>query len=174
MIFTKVKSLRKSSSEQGEKLQGLAVMGELDDKMANSCLICSYSAGDFGKYKSFNSSKISYVRNSKLFRHSSTRKYNGCGSSNIYTSISPSIDTTASQAPIAPEDPKPPVRPMVDENSAAGKAGVNAKEDWFLTRVTAPDISTKNLLMSMVLTDLANLNQKKITGKTLKYKTVFK
>jgi hypothetical protein len=50
----------------------------------------------------------------------------------------PSIDTTASQAPIAPEDPeKPPVRPMVDENSAAGKAGVNAKEDWFLTRVTA-------------------------------------
>jgi hypothetical protein len=27
---------------------------------------------------------------------------------------------------------------MVDENSAAGKAGVNAKEDWFLTRVTAP------------------------------------
>jgi hypothetical protein len=32
---------------------------------------------------------------------------------------------------------------MVDENSAAGKAGVNAKEDWFLTRVTAPDISTK-------------------------------
>jgi hypothetical protein len=30
-----VKSLRKSSSEQGEKLQGLAVMGELDDKMAN-------------------------------------------------------------------------------------------------------------------------------------------
>jgi hypothetical protein len=25
---------------------------------------------------------------------------------------------------------------MVDENSAAGKAGVNAKEDWFL-RVTA-------------------------------------
>jgi hypothetical protein len=28
-----------------------------------------------------------------------------------------------------------------------------------LTRVTAPDISTKNLLMSMVLTDLANLNQ---------------
>jgi hypothetical protein len=50
----------------------------------------------------------------------------------------PSIDTTASQAPIAPEDPeKPPVRP-IDENSAAGKAGVNAKEDWFLTRVTAP------------------------------------
>jgi hypothetical protein len=47
--------------------------------------------------------------------------------------------------------------------SAAGKAGVNAKEDWFLTRVTAPDISTKNLLMSMVLTDLENLNQKKIT-----------
>jgi hypothetical protein len=33
---------------------------------------------------------------------------------------------------------------MVDENSAAGKAGI-AKEDWFLTRVTAPDISTKNL-----------------------------
>jgi hypothetical protein len=60
---------------------------------------------------------------------------------------------------------------MVDENSAAGKAGVNAKEDWFLTR--GSDISTKNLLMSMVLTDLANLNQKKITGKTLKYKNSF-
>jgi hypothetical protein len=28
------------------------------------------------------------------------------GSSNIYTSIRPSIDTTASQAPIAPEDPE--------------------------------------------------------------------
>jgi hypothetical protein len=56
----------------------------------------------------------------------------------ISTPSGPSIDTTASQAPIAPEDPeKPPVRPMVDENSAAGKAGVNAKEDWFLTRVTA-------------------------------------
>jgi hypothetical protein len=41
--------------------------------------------------------------------------------------------------------------------------------------VMLSDISTKNLLMSMVLTDLANLNQKKITGKTLKYnKTVFK
>jgi hypothetical protein len=74
----------------------------------------------------------------------------------------PSIDTTASQAPIAPEDPeKPPVRPMVDENSAAGKAGVNAKEDWFLTR-NCSDISTKNLLMSMVLTDLANLNQRRL------------
>jgi hypothetical protein len=48
---------------------------------------------------------------------------------------------------------------MVDENSAAGKAGVNAKD---LTRVTAPDISTKNLLMSMVLTDLANLNQRRL------------
>jgi hypothetical protein len=45
---------------------------------------------------------------------------------------------------------------MVDENSAAGKAGVNAKEDF--SRVTAPDISTKNLLMYMVLTGL-NLNQ---------------
>jgi hypothetical protein len=62
------------------------------------------------------------------------------------TGVAPVISTppsgpsiaTASQAPIAPEDPeKPPVRPMVDENSAAGKAGVNAKEDWFLTRVTA-------------------------------------
>jgi hypothetical protein len=41
---------------------------------------------------------------------------------------------------------------MVDENSAAGKAGVNAKEDWFL-KSNCPDISTKNLLMSMVLTD---------------------
>jgi hypothetical protein len=80
MIFTKV-SLRKSSSEQGEKLQGLAVMGELDDKMANFLsTICSYSARRLWKYtKVFNSiSKISYVRNSKLFfRHSSTRKYNG-------------------------------------------------------------------------------------------------
>jgi hypothetical protein len=52
--FTKVKSLRKSSSEQGEKLQGLAVMGELDDKMANFLsTICSYSAGDFGNIQKF-------------------------------------------------------------------------------------------------------------------------
>jgi hypothetical protein len=58
---------------------------------------------------------------------------------------------------------------MVDENSAAGKAGVNAKEDWF-HKSNCSDISTKNLLMSMVLTDLANLNQKKITEKTLKQK----
>jgi hypothetical protein len=51
MIFTKVKSLRKSSSEQGEKLQGLAVMGELDDKMANFFYtICSYSARRLWKY----------------------------------------------------------------------------------------------------------------------------
>jgi hypothetical protein len=62
---------------------------------------------------------------------------------------------------------------MVDENSAAGKAGVNAKEDWFLTRVTARISALKSFLMSMVLTDLANLNQKKITGKTLKYKNSF-
>jgi hypothetical protein len=99
-----VKSLRKSSSEQGEKLQGLAVMGELDDKMANflSTRSALTAPGDFEIYKSFNSiSKISYVRNSKLFfRHSSTRKYNRCGSSNIYTSIRP-FNTTASQAPIA-------------------------------------------------------------------------
>jgi hypothetical protein len=61
---------------------------------------------------------------------------------------------------------------MVDENSAAGKQLMLRRTGF--TRVTAPDISTKNLLMSMVLTDLANLNQKKITGKTLKYKTVFK
>jgi hypothetical protein len=46
-----VKSLRKSSSEQGEKLQGLAVMGELDDKMANFFYtICSYSARRLWKY----------------------------------------------------------------------------------------------------------------------------
>jgi hypothetical protein len=60
---------------------------------------------------------------------------------------------------------------MVDENSAAGKAGVNAKEDWFLTRVTAPDISTKNLLMSMVLTDL---EFKRRLLERLYTKTVFK
>jgi hypothetical protein len=47
---------------------------------------------------------MSEIANSSL--DSSTRKYNGCGSSNIYTSIRPSIDTTASQAPIAPEDPE--------------------------------------------------------------------
>jgi hypothetical protein len=84
----------------------------------------------------------------------------------------PSIDTTASQAPIAQRIQKPPVRPMVDENSAAGKAGVNAKEDWFLTRVTAPDISTKDVYG----TDdgFGEFKSKKITGKTLKYKTVFK
>jgi hypothetical protein len=34
---------------------------------------------------------------------------------------------------------------MVDEKILPGKAGVNAKEDWFLTRVTAPDISTKKI-----------------------------
>jgi hypothetical protein len=76
-----VKSLRKSSSEQGEKLQGLAVMGELDDKMANflSTRSALTAQATLEIYKSFYSiSKISYVRNSKLFfRHSSTRKYNG-------------------------------------------------------------------------------------------------
>jgi hypothetical protein len=44
-----------------------------------------------------------------------------CGSVISTPPSGPSIDTT-SQAPIAPEDPeKPPVRPMVDENSAAGR-----------------------------------------------------
>jgi hypothetical protein len=55
MIFTKVKSLRKSSSEQGEKLQGLAVMGELDDKMANflSTRSALTAPGDFGNIQKF-------------------------------------------------------------------------------------------------------------------------
>jgi hypothetical protein len=73
-----VKSLRKSSSEQGEKLQGLAVMGELDDKMAKLLVytICSLQRQATGNIQSFNSiSKISYVRNSKLFGH--TVPYNG-------------------------------------------------------------------------------------------------
>jgi hypothetical protein len=99
-----VKSLRKSSSEQGEKLQGLAVMGELDDKMANFLsTICSTAPGDFGNIQKFFSiSKISYVRNSKLFfRHSSTRKYNGVAPVISTPPSGPSIDTTASQAPIA-------------------------------------------------------------------------
>jgi hypothetical protein len=100
-----VKSLRKSSSEQGEKLQGLAVMGELDDKMANSCLhdLLLQRQATLEIYKSFNSiSKISYVRNSKLFfRHSSTRKYNGVAPVISTPPSGPSIDTTASQAPIA-------------------------------------------------------------------------
>jgi hypothetical protein len=50
-----VKSLRKSSKEQGEKLQGLAVMGELDDKMANSCLhdLLLTAPGDLEIYKVF-------------------------------------------------------------------------------------------------------------------------
>jgi hypothetical protein len=99
-----------------------------------SCLRSALTApGDFGNIQSFNSiSKISYVRNSKLFfRHSSTRKYNGCGSSNIYTSIRPFNRYHSISSTYSSEDPeKPPVRPMVDENSAAGKAGVNAKEDW--------------------------------------------
>jgi hypothetical protein len=45
----------------------------------------------------------------------------------------------------SPEDPENHLLDLWYENSAAGKAGVNAKEDWFLTRVTAPDISLKNL-----------------------------
>jgi hypothetical protein len=99
-------------------------MGELDDKMANflSTRSALTAPATLEIYKVFNSiSKISYVRNSKLFfRHSSTRKYNGCGSV-IYTPSGfnryHSISSTYSS-----EDPeKPPVRPMVDENSAAGK-----------------------------------------------------
>jgi hypothetical protein len=69
MIFTISKSLRKSLSEQGEKLQGLAVMGELTLEWPTS--FYKVSSLDAGKsleiYNSFNSiSKISYVRNSKL------------------------------------------------------------------------------------------------------------
>jgi hypothetical protein len=45
--------LRKSSSEQGEKLQGLAVMGELDDKMANFLSTALTAPGDFGNIQSF-------------------------------------------------------------------------------------------------------------------------
>jgi hypothetical protein len=87
-----------------------AVMGELDDKMANflSTRSALTAPGDLEIYKSFNSiSKISYVRNSKLFfRHSSTRKYNGVAPVISTPPSGPSIDTTASQAPIAPEDPE--------------------------------------------------------------------
>jgi hypothetical protein len=60
---------------------------------------------------------------------------------------------------------------MVDENSAAGKQALMLRSGF--SQGNCSDISTKIFFVSMVLTDLANLNQK-ITGKTLKYKTVFK
>jgi hypothetical protein len=61
---------------------------------------------------------------------------------------------------------------MVDENSA-GKAGVNAKEDWFLTRVTAR-ISALKIFFDVYGTDgFGEFKSKKITGKTLKYKNSF-
>jgi hypothetical protein len=55
MVFTKIKSLKKSSAEQGEKLQGLAVMGELDDKMANfmSTRSALTDAGNYGNIQNF-------------------------------------------------------------------------------------------------------------------------
>jgi hypothetical protein len=99
-----VKSLRKSSSEQGEKLQGLAVMGELDDKMANflSTRSALTAPGDLEIYKSFNSiSKISYVRNSKLFFRQQYKKIQRVAPVISTPPSGPSIDTTASQAPIS-------------------------------------------------------------------------
>jgi hypothetical protein len=55
---------------------------------------------------------------------------------------------------------------------AAGKAGVNAKEDWFLTRVTARISALKSF--DVYGTDgFGEFKSKKITGKTLKYKNSF-
>lgn len=48
-------------------------------------------------------------------------------------------DNTSTAAPINPPKLVAPI------GSLADKAGVNAKEDWFLTRVKAPDTSTENL-----------------------------
>jgi hypothetical protein len=73
---------------------------------------------------------MSEIANSSL--DSSTRKYNGVAPVISTPPSGPSIDTTASQAPIAPEDPeKPPVRPMVDENSAAGKQALMLRRTGF-------------------------------------------
>jgi hypothetical protein len=52
------------------------------------------------------------------------------------------------------------------------QAGVNAKEDWFLTRVTAR-ISALKILMSMVLTDLAEFKSKEDLLKDSKVQNSF-
>jgi hypothetical protein len=70
----------------------------------------------------------------KLFLNSSTRKYNGVAPVILHSSGSHILSCISSR-PIAPEILKPPVRPMVDENPAAGKQA--CKEGLVLTRVTA-------------------------------------
>jgi hypothetical protein len=65
--------------------------------------ICLYSARRLGNIQSFNSiSKISYVRNSKLFFRTAVQENTTVCSVILHTPSGPSIDTTASQAPIAP------------------------------------------------------------------------
>jgi hypothetical protein len=77
---------------------------------------------------------MSEIANSSL--DTAVQENTTCGSSNIYTSIRPFNRYHSISSTYSSEDPeKPPVRPMVDENSAAGKAGVNARTGF--TRVTA-------------------------------------
>lgn len=61
----------------------------------------------------------------------------------------PNTSLAASPADVTPitdnEKPIKPTREIAPVGSLADKAGVNAKEDWFLTRVKAPDTSTENL-----------------------------
>jgi hypothetical protein len=81
-------------------------MGELDDKMANfflhDLLLQTQEI-----YKSFNSiSKISYVRNSKLFFRHSTRKYNGCGPVISTPPSGPSSIDHSTSSTYSSEDPE--------------------------------------------------------------------
>jgi hypothetical protein len=82
-------------------------MGELDDKMANflSTRSALTAPGDFGNIQSFNSiSKISYVRNSKLFFRQV--KIQQVWLSNIYTSIRPFNRYHSISSTYSSEDPE--------------------------------------------------------------------
>jgi hypothetical protein len=108
-------------------------MGELDDKMANflSTRSALTAPGDFGNIQVFNSiSKISYVRtNSSL--DTAVQENTTVWLSNIYT-IRPFNRYHSISSTYSSEDPeKPPVRPMVDENSAAGKQALMLRRTGF-------------------------------------------
>jgi hypothetical protein len=91
------------------------------------------------------------------------------------------VDNTAVPAPAAvPETAPaeqapatPPGRIVAPEGSLAEKAGVNAKEDWFLTRVTAPNTSTENLFKVYGVDGFADFKSKEDYWKDTKIQKQF-
>lgn len=78
-------------------------------------------------------------------------------------------ETVSAEQPVAPA----PGRIVAPKGSLADKAGVNAKEDWFLTRVTAPNTSTENLFKVYGLDGFSDFKSKEDYWKDAKVQKQF-